>query len=112
VVDDQWGSPTYASDLVACILNIIHHPQWQPGIYNFSNHGKINWYQFALEIKEQIGSSCVVKPIPSSDYPTPAKRPANSWMDKQKIVETFGIKMSDWKESLSKCIKAIQSASH
>jgi len=108
VVDDQWGSPTYASDLASCILDIIHHPQWQPGIYNFSNEGKINWFQFALEIRAQIGSSCVVNPIPSSDYPTPAKRPANSWMDKNKIEVTFGIQLHDWKESLSTCIKAIQ----
>jgi len=108
VVDDQWGSPTYAADLASCILDIMHHPQWQPGIYNFSNDGRINWYQFALEIKTQIGSTCKINPIPSSDYPTPAKRPANSWMDKQKIVGAFGIQLIDWKLSLSKCIKAIE----
>jgi len=108
VVDDQWGSPTYAADLASCILDIIHHPQWQPGIYNFSNDGRINWYQFALEIKTQIGSACKINPIPSADYPTPAKRPANSWMDKQKIVGAFGIQLIDWKFSLSKCIKAIE----
>ena len=108
VVDDQWGSPTYAADLASCILDIIHHPQWQPGIYNFSNDGRINWYQFALEIKTQIGSTCKINPIPSADYPTPAKRPANSWMDKQKIVGAFGIQLIDWKFSLSKCIKAIE----
>jgi len=108
VVDDQWGSPTYAADLASCILDIIYHPQWQPGIYNFSNDGRINWYQFALEIKTQIGSACTINPIPSSDYPTPAKRPANSWMDKQKIVGAFGIQLFDWKLSLSKCIKAIE----
>lgn len=108
VVDDQWGSPTCAADLASCILDIMHHPQWQPGIYNFSNDGRINWYQFALEIKTQIGSTCKINPIPSSDYPTPAKRPANSWMDKQKIVGAFGIQLIDWKLSLSKCIKAIE----
>ena len=108
VVDDQWGSPTYAADLASCILDIMHHPQWQPGIYNFSNDGRINWYQFALEIKTQIGSACKINPIPSADYPTPAKRPANSWMDKQKIVGAFGIQLIDWKLSLSKCIKAIE----
>ena len=108
VVDDQWGSPTYAADLASCILDIMHHPQWQPGIYNFSNDGRINWYQFALEIKTQIGSACKINPIPSADYPTPAKRPANSWMDKQKIVGAFGIQLIDWKFSLSKCIKAIE----
>jgi len=108
VVDDQWGSPTYAADLASCILDIMHHPQWQPGIYNFSNDGRINWYQFALEIKTQIGSACKINPTPSADYPTPAKRPANSWMDKQKIVGAFGIQLIDWKLSLSKCIKAIE----
>ena len=109
VVNDQWGSPTWAADLASCILTIIHHPQWRPGVYNFSNEGKINWYQFALEIKDQLESPCIVNPIPSADYPTPAKRPSNSLMDKQKIVNSFGIQLSDWKQSLSKCMKAIQS---
>lgn len=108
VVNDQWGSPTLADDLAACILDIIRHPHWTPGIYNFSNEGKINWYQFALEIKHQMGSNCKVHPIPSSSYPTPAKRPANSLMNKSKIVSTFGIQLLDWKSRLAACIKAIQ----
>jgi len=107
VVDDQWGSPTWANDLASCLLKIIQHKECHPGIYNFSNEGDITWYQFALEIKDRISSSCRIHPIPTSGYPTPAKRPANSLMDKKKIVETFGIQLSDWKQSLAECIKRI-----
>ena len=87
VVDDQWGSPTYAADLASCILDIMHHPQWQPGIYNFSNDGRINWYQFALEIKTQIGSACKINPIPSSDILHRQKGPPTAgWTNKRSLV--------------------------
>ena len=91
VVNDQLGSPTYAADLAEAILQIISSGQWQPGIYHFSNEGKISWYDFAKLIKELSGSSCKINPIPTSEYPTPAKRPAYSVLDKTKIRNTFGI---------------------
>jgi dTDP-4-dehydrorhamnose reductase len=107
VVNDQKGSPTWASDLAAFILHIIGQPQWHPGIYNYSNDGEITWYDFAVEIKRLIASDCVVHPIPSSAYPTPAKRPAYSVLDKQKIKLVFGVSPESWKESLEKCISQL-----
>lgn len=111
VVNDQVGSPTCAADLAETILQIInqlriHHSPLtiHPGIYHFSNKGIISWYDLALAIRELIGSNCKVNPIPSSQYPTPAKRPAYSVLDKEKIQKTFGVRLKDWKESLAVCL--------
>ena len=109
VVKDQLGSPTNAADLAETIFNIIGlcHLQiydWNPGIYNFSNEGIISWYDFAKEIKEIINSPSVVKPISAAEYPTPAKRPAYSVLDKSKIQKTYSIKLKKWKDSLKTCI--------
>ena len=109
VINDQLGSPTYAADLAEVILEIVADSQlkterWVPGIYNFSNEATITWYEFALAIKENINSVCEIKPITTSEYPTPAKRPAYSVLDKTKIQNTFGIQLKDWKESLAVCI--------
>ena len=106
VINDQVGSPTYAADLAEVILKII--PDWKPGIYNFSNEGIITWYEFAVAIKEIINCPCDVLPITTSGYPTPAKRPAYSVLDKTKIQETFGVRLKDWRESLRTCIAKIQ----
>lgn len=115
VVNDQIGSPTYAADLAETILKIISNCQlsianWKPGIYNFSNEGIITWYDFAKAIKEITNSACEVKPVTTSEYPTPAKRPSYSVLDKTKIRETFGIQLKDWKESLASCIEKIINA--
>ena len=113
VIKDQLGSPTNAADLAETIFNIIGlcHLQiynWLPGIYNFSNEGIISWYDFAKAIKEITNSPCDVKPISTKEYPTPAKRPAYSVLDKTKIQQTFGIKLKNWKESLRTCIGNMQ----
>jgi dTDP-4-dehydrorhamnose reductase len=108
VVNDQIGSPTYAADLALAILQIIAGGNWQPGIYNYSNKGVISWYDFALAIKEVAGFTCKVNPIPTSQYPTPAKRPAYSVLDKTKIQQTFGVKPADWKESLITCLSRLK----
>ncbi|MDZ4796360.1 MAG: dTDP-4-dehydrorhamnose reductase [Bacteroidota bacterium] len=107
VVNDQLGSPTYASDLAAVILQIISSGQWHPGIYHFSNEGVISWFDFAEEIKRIAGSSCTIHPVPTSAYPTPAKRPAYSVLDKSKIQQTFGIKLKNWKDSLQECFQKL-----
>ncbi|WP_447636129.1 dTDP-4-dehydrorhamnose reductase [Flavobacterium microcysteis] len=104
VVNDQIGSPTYAKDLAEAIFKIIEAENWHPGIYNFSNEGEISWFEFALAIKEISGSSCDVKGIPSEAYPTPAKRPAYSLLDKTKIKEVYKINIPDYKSSLEKCL--------
>lgn len=105
VVDDQFGSPTYAADLAKAILDII--PNYKPGIYHYSNDGVISWYDFALAIKEISNSKCEVIAIPTTEYPTPAKRPHYSVFNKEKIIQTFQLEIPDWKESLKKCLNKL-----
>lgn len=107
VVNDQVGSPTYAADLAQAVLQIISSGRWVPGIYNFSNEGVISWFDFANEIKRLIGSSCVVNPLSTEQFPTPARRPKYSVLNKTKIQQTFSIQLRDWKESLKKCINKL-----
>ena len=107
VVNDQKGSPTSATDLASFIMGVIGYTSWHPGIYNFSNAGEITWYDFAVEIKNLLGTNCKVNPIPTSAYPTPAKRPAYSVMDKTKIKQVYGVEPNDWKQSLAVCMKRL-----
>lgn len=111
VVNDQIGSPTYAADLALAILSIIKHPSWIPGIYHFSNEGEISWYEFALAIKEIGGFDCDISGVPSSEYPTAAKRPAYSLLDKSKISATFGITVPEYRESLKRCLGVLKLSS-
>lgn len=104
VVSDQIGSPTYAADLADAIMHIVTNKKFIPGIYNYSNEAKISWYDFAVTIKELIGSKCQVNPILTSQYPTPAKRPNYSLLDKTKISTEYSVEIKDWKESLASCI--------
>ncbi len=109
VVNDQVGSPTYAADLAEAIMQMIVSGQSSTvsGIFHYSNTGIINWYEFAVAIKEISNSNCKVNPILTSQYPTPAKRPHYSVLDKTKIQATFNIPLRDWKESLRKCISKL-----
>ncbi|HLY70729.1 MAG TPA: dTDP-4-dehydrorhamnose reductase [Puia sp.] len=107
VINDQIGSPTYAADLADTILQIISSEKFIPGIYNYSNEGRISWYDFATAIKELVNSSCNINPIPTSQYPTPAKRPHFSLLDKRKIKDTYHVAIADWKESLAVCINRL-----
>ncbi|WP_333807779.1 dTDP-4-dehydrorhamnose reductase [Flavobacterium sp.] len=104
VVNDQIGTPTYAVDLAEVLMkivqsSIIHHPS-SFGIYNFSNEGQCSWYDFAAAIFHQKRIEIDLKSIPTTSYPTPAKRPSYSVLDKTKIKKVFGIKLKDWKASL------------
>lgn len=108
VVADQFGSPTYAADLAAAIMQIVETPTWQPGIYHYRNEGIISWAQFAQAIKEKLASDCNVVPIPTTEYPTPAKRPLYTAMDISKIKNTFGITPPDWQESLQTCLNKLK----
>ncbi|MCD0473679.1 dTDP-4-dehydrorhamnose reductase [Flavobacterium sp. EDS] len=102
VVNDQIGSPTYATDLAQAMIKIVLSEKWIPGIYNYSNEGEISWYEFALAIKDIGGYNCEVNGIPSSAYPTPAKRPSFSLLDKNKIKKVYGTDVPNYKESLKK----------
>jgi dTDP-4-dehydrorhamnose reductase len=109
VVDDQVGSPTSAADLASALMTItlrlVEDPQAPTGTFHFSNAGAVSWAGFATEIFRQSaargGVSAQVLPIPSSDYPTPAKRPANSLLSHDAIRVAYGIEPRDWQAALS-----------
>lgn len=106
VVFDQVGTPTYAADLAAAVVHIL--PRLRPGmkeIFHFSNEGVCSWYDFAVEIMKLSGLDCRINPIESKDYPTPARRPFYSVLNKTKIKQTFNIEINHWKESLQSCLK-------
>lgn len=108
VVFDQVGTPTYAKDLASAIAAIL--PQMKAGtkeIYHFSNEGVCSWYDFALAVMAQSDLNCEVLPIESKDYPTPAKRPHYSVLNKTKIKRDFGIKINNWAVSLAECVEKL-----
>ena len=107
VVDDQIGSPTYAADLAVAILEIISLKSWKPGVYHFSNEGEISWCAFAKAIAALTHSNTPVQAITTAEFPTPAKRPAWSVLDKSKIKAVYGIKIRPWKESLADCLELL-----
>jgi dTDP-4-dehydrorhamnose reductase len=107
VVNDQIGAPTYAADLAAAILQIIDKGNWKPGIYHYSNQGRISWYDFAVAIRNHSGSNCEVHPIPTSQYPTPAKRPSFSLLNTEKIQSAFQLQIPAWEESLLRCLQQL-----
>ena len=112
IVNDQRGCPTYAADLAKAIMQIIDQSSVFSGrssVFNYSNSGNITWYEFAVAIKELTGSKCVVNPIPTSQYPTPAKRPQYSVLDTSKIQQAFNISIPGWEDSLKKCLSILLS---
>ncbi|WP_163323907.1 dTDP-4-dehydrorhamnose reductase [Draconibacterium mangrovi] len=108
VVFDQVGSPTYAADLAKAILKVAESEKFVPGIYHYSNEGVASWYDFALAIFELSGVDCKVKPVLSENFPTPAKRPAYSVLNKAKIKETYHLEVPYWRDSLKICIKHLE----
>ncbi len=109
VVNDQFGCPTYAADLAVAIMQIITSNKFVTGIYHYSNKGQISWYDFAREIAQQINSNCVVNGITTAQFPTPAARPTYSVLDTSKIASAFKIIIPEWKQSLKKCLRILQS---
>jgi dTDP-4-dehydrorhamnose reductase len=102
VVADQIGTPTYAMDLAAFIIHVIQSDSRAYGVYHFSNQGVASWYDFACEIlRDQVGLKIV--PINTAAYPTKAKRPAYSVLDKSKITHTFSYEIPYWRDSLEVC---------
>jgi len=108
VVGDQWGSPTYAPDLAAAILEIVRLSSDAYGIYNFTNEGKITWYDFACEIyriycltkNSKLKTKNLIS-IVTEDYPTKTQRPQNSYLSKDKITKTFNISPRNWEAALN-----------
>ncbi|MBQ3677241.1 MAG: dTDP-4-dehydrorhamnose reductase [Bacteroidales bacterium] len=112
VVFDQVGTPTYAGDLAQAICTIIQNieskqEKFVAGIYHYTNEGVCSWYDFTKEILSQSRISCNVKPIESKDFPTPAKRPFYSVLNKQKIKTTYSIDIPYWKDSLGVCLQNV-----
>ncbi len=110
VIFDQVGTPTYADDLAVFILQIINNQKKLDEfgkVYHFSNEGVASWYDFAIAIMEISKIDCKVKPLRTEDYPTPAKRPHYSIMDKSKTKKTFNVEIPYWRDSLKKCIDLI-----
>lgn len=112
VIFDQIGSPTYAGDLAKALLDILLKVEsrqvddWQ-GIYHYSNEGVCSWYDFAKAIFDLSKTDCKVLPIETKDYPTPAKRPHFSLLNKAKVKLTFGLEIPYWRESLKKCLEKL-----
>lgn len=101
VVFDQTGTPTYAGDLAYLISHIIENGLLdRTGIYHYTDEGVCSWYDFAKEINSLVGHTCNVMPCRTEDYPTPARRPHYSVLDKAKVRETFGIDIPHWRDSL------------
>lgn len=109
VIFDQIGTPTYAHDLAVAIMTAVEKGI-QPGIYHFSNEGVISWYDFARTIHRLAGIECKVKPLHTEEYPTPAKRPHYSVLDKTRIKKVYGIEIPWWEDSLEICIKKLLEA--
>ncbi|MBV8389716.1 MAG: dTDP-4-dehydrorhamnose reductase [Mucilaginibacter sp.] len=107
IIADQVGTPTYAMDLAACILNIISTNSTAYGLYHYSNEGVASWYDFAKAIFDISGTSIKVLPIKTSEYPTRAVRPAYSVMSKAKIKQIFNIEIPYWRDSLITCISKL-----
>ena len=108
VIFDQVGTPTYARDLAKTILDILPNiKNDKTEIYNYSNKGVLSWYDFAKEIMRMAKLDCIINPIETKDYPTPAKRPHYSLLNKSKIKKDFDIIIPYWKDSLDKCLKVM-----
>lgn len=114
VVSDQSGTPTYAADLAEALLTMIQkvenglvEKEKLSGIFHYSNEGQTNWADFAEAIFHIKKIDCKVNKIATETYPTPAKRPPYSVLDKTKIKASFGIKIPHWKASLEKCLEKI-----
>ena len=105
VVADQIGSPTNAIDLADAILTIISKDDLTYGIFNYSNEGECSWFEFAQKIKEFSNSTIEINPVPTSAYPTKAKRPAYSLLDKSKIKEVYQFNIPTWEDSLKEELK-------
>ena len=104
VVSDQIGTPTYAGDLAQVILDIVSSKNINFGLYHYSNEGMTSWYDFAKAIFEASNLKIKVNAIKTKAYPTPAKRPIYSVMDKSKVKSVLGIEILNWQDRLTKLI--------
>ncbi len=111
VVDDQIGSPTWSRMIAEATAQVVSQLKVEPaqfgekrGIYHLTAAGQTSWFGFAQAILENSESDCCLLPIPSTDYPTPAARPAWSVLDNRKLSDSFGLALPDWRCSLLQCM--------
>jgi dTDP-4-dehydrorhamnose reductase len=114
IVDDQVGSPTWSRMLAEVTAMVLYRVLQGDidlaklgGLYHLTGAGHVTWFGFAKAIQERTGSGCRLIPIPSSEYPAPAKRPSYSVLDNTKFGETFGLYMPDWRHSLDQCLELV-----
>jgi dTDP-4-dehydrorhamnose reductase len=104
VISDQIGGPTYAKDLARVILKIIETDATKYGIYHYSNEGVASWYDFAKAIFEISNTAITVNAIPTSSYPTPAKRPKYSVLNTSKLKNNLKVEIPYWRDSLKEVL--------
>lgn len=110
VVGDQFGSPTYAKDLaMACMLAAENQNAWnsENKTYHYTNEGQTNWSEFAQEIMNLSNLECKISAISTEEYPTPAKRPKYSVLDKSSFKTDFNVEIRNWKEALGEMISLL-----
>jgi dTDP-4-dehydrorhamnose reductase len=112
VVDDQVGTPTWSRMLAEVTAQVLHAVltgavdiKQVRGLYHVTSAGAVSWFGFAEAIREATGSNCTIRPIPTTEYPAPARRPAYSVLDTTKFRTTFGLTLPDWRQSLAMCIE-------
>ncbi|MEY6431879.1 dTDP-4-dehydrorhamnose reductase [Thioalkalicoccus limnaeus] len=115
IVNDQIGSPTWSRMLAEVTALVLHRVligeldiERVKGVYHLTGAGQTSWYDFACSILGASGERCRLLPIPSSEYPAPAKRPAFSVLDNSKTLETFGVRLPDWQHSLRQCLEELR----
>lgn len=107
IVNDQFGQPTNANDLAEAILQIIQSDKKEYGTFHYSNYPETTWYHFAQKIAEISQSKITLNPIPTKDYPTPAKRPTRSTFCLDKIEKSYKVEIKHWENSLEDCLASI-----
>jgi dTDP-4-dehydrorhamnose reductase len=110
IVADQKGRPTYAKDLAITTMKMIeaiNAGKTIKGVYHYANMGETTWYDFADKIKAIAGLDCVLNPVETKDFPTPAKRPSYSVLDTSKIEQDLAIDIRHWEDALKDCINHI-----
>ena len=109
VVYDQLGCPTYAADLADALMHIIHGPRIEGNtIYHYSDEGAVSWYDFAQAIRELSGYDCRVVPCLTGEYPTKARRPHYSVLDKSAIKRAYRLEIPYWRDSLARCLDRME----
>lgn len=115
IVDDQIGAPTWSRQLAEATAVVLgqtaaegFHFGDRAGVYHLTSAGRTSWYGFASVIRDLLNQPCNLVPIPSNEYPTPARRPGFSVLDNRKIEESFRIRLPDWQEALLLCIEDLR----